>query len=60
MTATTVGGVIKPPAHTVVLNQRGPRGSQGERGLQGVQGPSGDSVMTDPGDLTLIFDNKLI
>jgi hypothetical protein len=32
----------------------------GPRGLQGIQGPAGDSVAVDPGDLTLLFENRLV
>lgn len=32
----------------------------GPPGREGAPGAPGDSVMTDPGDLTLIFDNRLI
>lgn len=34
-------------------------GPEGERGPQGLPGIPGDGA-TDPGDLTLIFDNGLI
>lgn len=34
-------------------------GPGGERGAPGPQGTPGDGA-TDPGDLTLIFDNQLI
>lgn len=34
-------------------------GPQGPQGAQGSQGVAGDGA-TDPGDLTLIFDNRLV
>ena len=36
------------------------RGPQGDPGPPGAQGPPGDSVQSDPGDFTLIFENQLI
>jgi hypothetical protein len=41
---------------TEVAGMRGPEGGQG---IQGPPGVAGDGA-TDPGDLTLIFDNKLL
>lgn len=40
----------------------GMRGEEGQQGLQGPPGPKGNDGegATDPGDLTLIFNNKLI
>lgn len=32
----------------------------GTRGLQGPPGPPGSVATVDPGDLTLIFENRLI
>jgi hypothetical protein len=40
------------------LGLRGAPGDDGEQGPQGIQGPPG--IADDPGDLTLLFDNKLI
>lgn len=37
----------------------GMRGPEGPQGVQGVPGIPGDGA-TDPGDLTLIFNNQLI
>ena len=37
----------------------GPPGGKGAKGDQGPQGPTGLGA-DDPGDLTLLFDNRLI
>lgn len=40
----------------------GPQGVQGQQGIQGLQGERGQDGdgATDPGDLTLLFENKLL
>lgn len=52
--------VPAPGAPAVVrVVVEGPQGPEGKPGQQGQPGRDGDGV-TDPGDLTLIFDNRLI
>lgn len=47
---------VPTPAIGVVI---GPKGDEGDAGPPGPAGADGDGA-TDPGDLTLIFDNHLI
>lgn len=55
-----VSPVVLDSRPTVVIeNARGPVGPRGPQGPQGPQGEPGDG-MADPGDLTLLFENKLI
>lgn len=52
-----------PPAAGVVeqvVAKVGVPGREGPEGPPGQQGPPGDGTDIDPGDLTLLFDNKLI
>uniref|UniRef100_A0AB74UKU5 Tail fiber protein n=1 Tax=Caulobacter phage BL57 TaxID=3348355 RepID=A0AB74UKU5_9VIRU len=49
-----------PVPVTVEMNEEGPMGKTGPQGPQGLQGIPGDSVLTDPGDLILLFNNRLI
>lgn len=55
--------VINPiPEQVVKLGVQGPMGPQGRPGPEGPQGPKGldGDGASDPGDLTLIFENQLI
>lgn len=51
--------VLNDSPASLIVSGEGPIGPQGDRGPPGVQGPPGEGV-ADPGDLTLIFENKLI
>ena len=47
-------------AASVTVNRDGMRGPAGQRGPEGPPGPPGSDAVTDPGDLTLFFNNALI
>lgn len=53
--------LTKPEAPQIVMvtPAQGPAGADGAQGPVGPTGPAGDGA-ADPGDLTLIFFNKLI
>ena len=54
-----IAGQIGQAATTMAL-QIGPQGPLGPPGAPGAPGQNGDGAAVDPGDLTLIFNNKLI
>ncbi|KQS75050.1 hypothetical protein ASG32_08105 [Methylobacterium sp. Leaf361] len=61
VTRSTAGQT--PPAAEVVeyvVAKVGVPGREGPPGPPGQAGPPGEGTETDPGDLTLLFDNKLI
>lgn len=58
-TASSPGATLVVDGDTVALiadGERGPRGATGEKGRDGVDSDGA----TDPGDLTLLFNNRLI
>lgn len=46
--------IITPRLTQVTIKPFGPQGLKGDQGDQGI------GVNTDPGDITLLFDNQLI
>lgn len=49
-----------PTGTAFIINGEGPMGRAGLKGDAGEKGEPGDSTLSDPGDLTLLFDNQLI
>ena len=58
VTRSTAGQV--PPAVGAIEYVVAKVGIPGRDGPPGPSGPPGDGTETDPGDLTLLFDNHLI
>ena len=58
VTRSTAGQV--PPAVGAIEYVVAKVGIPGRDGPPGPSGPPGDGTETDPGDLTLLFDNQLI
>ena len=50
--------ITQPPAPTAEIAQMGVRGLKGDKGDKGDPGSSDPSA--DPGELNLIFENKLL
>ena len=58
-TDATLAAVLDLPAAEISLESFVVQGPPGPEGPQGPRGTDADGA-TDPGDLTLIFDNRLI
>lgn len=63
-TANVLERPPRPPAPVIevpgIPGDEGPRGPEGPPGPQGPRGDIIDVELSDPGDLTLLFDNRLI